>query len=236
MLGTTLDAALTDGFLEVRVFLGIRGDRGQEPTLEKVDDRGNAVVVGLGMVPRGAERAPALISENGSTKVFRVASERAARQFIKSFKRKGQTFTLGDASVSTVYPGPVQMTFGFLGGEDGFRACVKTVLTFVAGAGCEGPPETLEAAWRYIGGLPAEECGVSIAFGAAPPPVEGESGGLGAVSHRVVARSNAAGGWIEADVRYFGDFGLCMRIFAPAISPFCIGHGVDPLTGRTALR
>jgi hypothetical protein len=148
IFGAGIDSALTTGFQDLRVFLGIIGDRRQAATFERTDDRGNAVIVGPNMTPRSAERAPEIVSENGPQKVFSVASERAARQFLKSHERKGQQFTLGDVTVRTIYPGAIPMEFGFGGGEDGFRACIKTVLCLVAARECEGPQASLEEAWR----------------------------------------------------------------------------------------
>ena len=232
--GSGIDTALIDGFRDLRVFFGIVGDRNQTPSIAKTDNLGNAVVVGARMVPKAAERAPEVVSKDGSQVTFSVASEKAARQFINSLERKGQTFTVDAVAVRTIYPGTVPMNFGFNGQEDSFRACVKTVLCLIAARGCEGSPQTFERAWQYVNGGDPAQCAVEIEFTAAPPPVKGEDVGLGLVSHRVFARSNPERGWIEADVRYFGDFGLCMRIGVPSVAPFLIGHGVDPLIGTTA--
>jgi hypothetical protein len=228
--GSGIDAALNRSFVDMVIVLGIEGDHGST-RVEKVDDQGRRLIVEPGMVPRLAEGPPQIASEDGVHQTVTVTSERSAQALIASHARKGRTFTVNSASVRTSYPGRVPMEVAFQG-EDAFRSSCKTVLTFIATTGKEGAADALRGAWTYVGGAERTVGGVDIAFAASPGPVPGTALGLGSVSHRVAVRSNGSG-FIEADVRFFGEFGICARIATPDLThPFCIGYGIDPLTRR----
>lgn len=231
--GSGIDAELVSGFRDLRIMLGIEGDRGQEASAVKVDDRGRRVIVGAGMVPRPAEGPPTIEAKEGANLTIGFSSESAAREYMRSVERKGKTFVIHQASVRTSFPGAVQMEVGFGGGLDGFRSCLKTVLTFIGAADREGDLDVFAGAWRCVAGDAPEDSGVSIAFSELPPPVLGADWGLGPVSHRVVARTLPGRAVVEADVRLFGDLGVCVRIEAPGVIPFRIGYGVDPWTGTS---
>ena len=54
------------------------------------------------------------------------------------------------------------------------------------------------------------------------------------MSHRIAARSNVARGFVEADVRYFGEIGFVIRIACAIPDAFSIAYGVDPISGAEA--
>jgi hypothetical protein len=233
--GSGIDAELVAGLQDLRLLLGVVGDRDQTVSVEKVDEHGRRFIVGPGMVPRPAEGPPEILKEDGANKTVSLASERAARKYIQSFERKGQKFSVNAASIRSSYGGRVPMNFGFRDSEAALRSCLKTVLTLIIGAGQEGLPRAWEAAWRCVAGEGFETCGISIAFSASPPPVRGIEHGLGVVSHRVCARARPYrdAHLVEADVRLFGDIGVCMYIDGAARAPFNIGYGIDPLSKKS---
>jgi hypothetical protein len=135
------------------------------------------------------------------------------------------------ASDNIEFPPPV--TFDMhLGGADLLRSSIKSILTLLASRGLEGALETLAGAWRYVGGEAEQATGVAVSVASVPGPWTCET--LGCVSHRVAARSNVAQGFIEADVRYFGEIGIVARIACPVEETFTIAHGVDPISGVEA--
>ncbi len=231
--GRGIDAYVARGFHDLRVILGVKGDRGQAPTMEKVDEHGRRLIFRPGMALRAADGPPEVFEHDGQHRVVGIMSTRAARAYIRAQERKWRSVTVTSGRIYWRYAGSVSIRVEFQGDQGGFRSCVKTVLTLIAAAGHEGQPDVLRSAWRYVSGDSPEACGVSIGFSAAPAPVDGDSAGLGAVSHRVVVRSNADRGQVEADLRLFGDLGVCVRLAAPGVDAFCIGYGVDPLTGTS---
>lgn len=139
------------------------------------------------------------------------------------------------ARSSWVFPEAVPFNFNWGdGSEDFFRSVMKTALVVIAARDFEGLDDALAGAWRYVAGGREEDCGVRVHASAVPAPWDDPN--LGPVPHRVSVRSEPEHSFVAADVRYFGDVAICLKISARLPKAFAIGHGVDPFTGRTVDR
>ena len=230
-LGSTVDATFAKQFEVLRMMLGIEGDRGQSVSLRARDVSGRAVFLDPGMQLRGAPDQPVILREDEDQIEARFDSLEQAQAFVESLQRKhpGRKVEVTRVAESVVFPGQVNLPFSF-GGDAMMRSAVKSTLSLMAARGVAGPPEVLARAWSYVGeGLGASEAGVAVHLAAAPSPWTPNA--LGTVSHRVAARSNVTRGFVEADVRYFGNLGLVIRIACAVPDAFSLAYGVDPISG-----
>jgi hypothetical protein len=233
-LGSTVDAAFAKQFEVLRMMLGIEGDRGQSVSIRAADVTGRDVFLDPGMQLRAAPNPPAILREDEQGYEARFDSLEQARAFAESVQRKNPARKVEVTSVteSIVFPGPINLALE-IGGPAVLRSAVKSTLSLLAARGVAGPPEVLARAWSYVGGaLEEKEAGVAVHHAAAPSPWTPAS--LGTVSHRIAARSNVARGFVEADVRYFGEIGFVIRIACAIPDAISIAYGVDPLSGADA--
>lgn len=233
-LGSTVDAAFAKQFEVLRMMLGIAGDRGQLVSLRARDVTGRAVFLDPAMQLRAAPSQPVVLREDEDGVEARFDSLEQARAFVEALQRKhpGRKVEVTRVAESVVFPEQINLPFNF-GGDAVMRSAVKSTLSLMAARGVACPPEVLARAWSYVGeALGASEAGVAVHLAAAPSPWTPST--LGTVSHRIAARFNVARGFVEADVRYFGDLGLVIRIACSIPDAFSIAYGVDPISGAEA--
>ena len=232
--GETIDAVVAKQFEPIRMMLAIEGDRGQTASIRGRTDDGREVILGPGLQPRSAARAPenVALDENGFSGTFH--SLEAARQYNESLQRKNfgrRNVVVTGASDNIEFLPPVNIDMQ-LGGADFMRSSIKSVLTLLAKRELCVPSEILARAWRYVGGEPEETTGVAMHLATGPGPWAHEA--LGRVSHRIAVRSCVARGLVEADVRYFGEIGVVARIECAVEEAFAIAYGIDPISGADA--
>jgi hypothetical protein len=225
--GHTIDDALTKAFEVQRMMLAIVGDRGQTASVRTVDQAGRPIILDPGALLRAPEGPP---EPDGEGTAF--ASRHAARKYVAAMMRKNpdRRVEITMARRVKTFPAPAQLNLP-LGGDDFYRSSLKTILVLIADRGLD-VNGALDAAWQCVSGGKLHECGVTFDVSAAPAPWD-DVDTLGIASHRVAIVANAGRGVISADVRYFGDFGVCARIAAPVTSDYRIGYGIDPISGRS---
>jgi hypothetical protein len=233
-LGSTVDAAFAKQFEAVRMMLGVEGDRGQSVSLRAADVTGREVFLDPGMQLRAAPNPPVILREDEDGYEARFDSVEQARAFAESVQRKnpGRKVEVTSVTETIVFPRKINLPLQ-IGGPAVVRSAVKSTLSLLAARGVAGSPEVLARAWSYVrGALEESEAGVAVHHAAAPSPWTPAS--LGTVSHRIAARSNVARGFVEADVRYFGEIGFVIRIACAIPDAFSLAYGVDPISGAEA--
>lgn len=227
--GSGIDAELIRSFDVVRMLLDITGDRGQKASVEGHDPKLGPVILDSGGKPRAKKQKPKLISENtDGSKTYRVASIKEARQFLDAERRKNPETPLvvRDASVSSEFAEMIHLPLSF-GGDDFYRSCVKTVLTFLIHCGIEWDDSN---AWRYVAGDKSKELHVR-ALMAHSTPLWIPSDRLGPLHHSILIQGLSSANCIRAEVRFFGGVTVAVELDAAFVNDFQVGYAVDPLTG-----
>jgi len=234
-MGTSVDADLAEALGFVRMLLAVEGDRGQTASIPATDKSGRKLMLRPGGLAEGVETRPNIVNLDEDTSNWTANSFRQARQIVEAGQRKrpGDVLNVVQARVLKTFAEPATVPFSF-GGDAFFRAAVKTVLVFLAYMGLEGDDDALVGAWRYVDGAAAGDCDVSAHLSATPAPWEDE--GVGPVPHRVSIESVATGAIVLAQVRYFGDLAICIKLGVPLRASFRVGYGVDPFTGASVER
>jgi len=231
--GAGIDKVLAEKFAAIRNMLGIVGDRRQTASLTVTDEAGRRLYIGPGMIVRGAAGPPDVRINADGTFEGTFLSEKAAREYIDSLKRKhpGKPIDVSSAEAACVFPGQVPMTLQ-LGGHDVMRSCVKSALTLIIHAG--KPEAGLDAAWNYVA-TGAEPERVNVYFTAAPPPWTPESD-FGQVPHLVAVVASKSSRTVAMQVRLFGDIAIAGTLAVDAdVDDWRVACAMDPQRGTYEL-
>ncbi len=231
-LGATIDADMIESLAGVRMLLAIEGDRGQTASVRAMSEDGVPILLRPGARPKLLPAKPNLEVAGDLMKIASNSEDQAIQvTAAHQRKRREQTLTVRDVKVTKWFPGKSKFDLNLDVGKFS-RPAVKTALTLLTDLGHESA-DAFAAAWRFVGGAPASDCGVRSHFSSTLAPWEERA--LGPVPHRITVRSDPASRSLYADVRYFGDIAFCFHIDSPLVAPFEGGYGVDPFSGQDRL-
>jgi hypothetical protein len=227
-LGDTVDAALVKELDELRMALGVQGDRGQTASVRATSERGVELILDSGAVPRGVDGKPRILAENeDGSKEIRFSSRRAVRQYVAAHVRRnpGAEPFIRRAERVRVYPGPTRLNISF-GSDASYRSAVKSALSLTIGRSAPVSRDALANAWRYVKGATPEASGVRVGLAAMSDPWREVP--LSMLSHRIAVRLKD--GCLRLDVRYFGAVGMAADIAVAFDGDWSAAYAIDPLT------
>jgi hypothetical protein len=207
------------------MLLALKGDRNQSAKVVGVSPDFGPMRLISGGVPEPVAGPPVIMAD-GKTQTMRFSSRRAAKEYLRSLRKKGINVTVNRAEAYAVFPKEVAFEIVF-GGSDCFRSAAKTALTFLSWQRRSGGmAEAL--LWSYVA---TGKCAAVTANCTPAPRPWPLPRAFEVLCHQLTIESDASGR-LRIDVRYFSDLAIRLEVQGSTSgTPWRLGYAVDPFTG-----